>query len=138
MADRGFEISEDCAKEALKLYVPPFLKGRQQFPPSEEKDGRSIAAVRCLVVRAIRRIKVFRILSSTFPISMAHLLNDIWGVCSLLTAFLPPLTGGPSSVDSETEEDPLNSCDDNPGDFLLDSILLSHHLTYVTFNTVHG
>ena len=35
MADRGFEIQDDPAPLGVKLNIPPFLKGKDQFQEDE-------------------------------------------------------------------------------------------------------
>ena len=58
-----------------------------------EKDAhnRKISQARVLVERAIRRVKVFKILNGTIPICCEHLLSRMWKVCCRLIAFRPPL-----------------------------------------------
>ena len=95
MADKGFDIVKDMPKNTA-LNIPPFLRDHSSLTIEEETETRRIAAVHVDVERAIRRIKVFRILKTIFPISMAAnlnkiYLNKIWIVCVYLTNFLPPL-----------------------------------------------
>eukprot|EP00794_Sanderia_malayensis_P017926 gene17926-19708_t len=71
--------------------IPPFLRDHSSLTIEEETITRRIAAVRVHVEHAIRRVKVFRILKTIFPIKMAADLNKIWIVCVYLTNFLPPL-----------------------------------------------
>ena len=63
------------------LNIPPFLQDHFSRTIEEETETRHIAAVRVHVERAIRRMKVFRILKTVFPISMAANLNKIWILC---------------------------------------------------------
>ena len=77
MADNGFDIIRDMPKNTA-LNIPPFLKDHSSLTIEEETETRRIAAVRVHVERAIRRIKVFKILKTVFPISMAANLNNIW------------------------------------------------------------
>ena len=69
-------------KLGIGLNISPFMKGRQQLPSEEIKVGRKIASLRIHVKRAIRRIKTYQILTSTIPLSMAHLSNQIVFVLS--------------------------------------------------------
>ena len=90
MADKGFDIVNDLP-EGVSLNIPPILRGKEHLSVQEETETRQIAAVRIHVERAISRIKIFKILSTVFPITMGADLNKIWVICSYLTNFLPPL-----------------------------------------------
>ena len=96
MADRGFEI-EDLLPNNVTLNIPPFMDDRPQLSLEDEIKTRKIASVRIHVERVIRRIKTFRILQSTLPLSMAAEFKKIWVICSYLTNFLPPLIAEPGS-----------------------------------------
>ena len=90
MADRGFCI--ECELPiGVSLNIPPFLQDRPQFSEDEEFATRRIAKHRIRVERAIQKVKSFRILQQTLPISMAVDLNKIWIICSYLTLFNKPL-----------------------------------------------
>lgn len=82
------------------------MEGRQQLPPEEVQRGRTISSLRIHVERAIGRMKTFRILKETFPISMARLANQIVCVCGRLTNFYPALVPAPDeNMLDETEVD---------------------------------
>ena len=71
------------------------LEGKKQLTQEEDVHNRKNSQVRVHVERAIRRIKVFRILKGNIiPIRYGHLLSKLWKVCCWLTAFLPPLING--------------------------------------------
>ena len=56
--------------------------------------------------RAIGRLKTFRILKGTFPITMARLVNQILCVCGWLTNFSPalvPVAKEDNAEESDTE-----------------------------------
>ena len=89
-ADRGFDIQGDLPTGAT-LNIPPFLNGNDQLTLEETVSTRKIASARIHVERAIVRIKNYRLLHQVIPLSMASDLDKIWGVCSYLTLFLPPL-----------------------------------------------
>ena len=106
MADRGFTIKNELAKIGIELNIPPFMEGCQQLPPEEVQRGRTISSLRIHVERAIGRMKTFRILKETFPISMARLANQIVCVCGWLTNFYPALVPAPDeNMLDETEVD---------------------------------
>ncbi len=85
MADRGFLIANELAKRGATLVMPPFIKGRKQLPGHVVGRARQLSALRIHVERAIERIKNYRILSSTIPISLVPLSSDIVKVCGALT-----------------------------------------------------
>ena len=91
MADRGFDIGDECAAHGIDLNIPPFRYGRGQLSACEVVQTRRIASLRIHVERAINQIKRFRILESTVPISMASTIDQIFYVCCMLTKFRPPL-----------------------------------------------
>ncbi|XP_065662595.1 uncharacterized protein LOC136085234 [Hydra vulgaris] len=90
MADRGFDIVNDLPK-GISLNIPPFFEGDFQLTLEKELETRRIAFVRIHVERAIARIKNYRILQNTFPLSMAADMNKIWVIVCYLVTFLPPL-----------------------------------------------
>ena len=87
MADRGFTIHHLLKEKGVSLNIPPFLEGRKQLPANEIKKGRQIASLRIHIEEAIGRIKNYRILNGTFPLTMIHLANQIVSICGWLTNF---------------------------------------------------
>ena len=98
MADKGFDIAFDVALQGAKLNIPPFLKNQQQFSKKNVILTRQIASLRIHVERAIGRIKQYHILSTVVPLTLVHCIDSIWGVCSALSLFHPPLVVDPVSV----------------------------------------
>ena len=90
MADRGFDIESDMPN-GVSLNIPPFLGGLPQLSAEDKAKTGKIASVRVHVERAIARIKNYRILQQVIPLTLAENLDQIWGVCSYLTLFLPPI-----------------------------------------------
>ena len=82
MADRGFRIHQLLAVRKVKLNIPAFTLKRSQLTYDEVTRTRRIANVRIHVERAIRRIKVFRIVSQTFPINMLGKFSKILKICA--------------------------------------------------------
>ena len=84
LADRGFLIAEEVATRGAVLAIPSFTRGKSQMPAKDVDESRKIAHVRIHVERVIGRLKTFKILNSTIPISQVDLLNDVMIVVSAL------------------------------------------------------
>jgi len=82
MADRGFQIK--IILRYCKLVVPPGARTKSQMTTAECKKTKKIANLRIHVERAINRIKFFRILKGTLPITMIQHVDDIVKVCAAL------------------------------------------------------
>ena len=67
MADRGFQIQDELATVGATLLIPSFTTN-----------------VRIHVERVIGRMKKFRILQSTIPVSQVELLDNVMVVYSAL------------------------------------------------------
>lgn len=83
MADRGFTIQDMLFAKRVKLNIPAFSHGKQ-LSDEEVTRTRRIAHVRIHVERAIRRMKVFKILRDTVPITMAKKVNKILRIVAAL------------------------------------------------------
>ena len=92
-------------KMGIGLNIPPFIEGRQQLPSEEIESGRKMASLRMYVQQAIGRIKTYRILTSTIPLSMARLSNQIVCVYAFLSNFHPALVPQPPKASSEADVD---------------------------------
>ena len=84
MADRGFTIGDFLFPRRVKLNIPAFTKCKPQLSNEDVTTTRRIAHVRIHVERAIRRLKVFKILSGTVPVSSLKNFDDILIVCAAL------------------------------------------------------
>ena len=91
MADRGFKIREDLLAISANLAIPPSSAATMQMRAKDVKETSQIANVRIHVERAIRRIKVFRILKQEMPVSLIPLADNILSVCAALCNLLEPL-----------------------------------------------
>jgi hypothetical protein len=85
MADRGFTITNELAKCGATLVMPPFIKKRNQLPGLTVERLRQISNLRIHVERAIERIKNYKILSNTLPLSLTRHASDIVVICGALT-----------------------------------------------------
>ena len=99
LADRGFDISEDLALRGVTLAIPAFTKGKPQLSKREVEISRVLSNVRIHVERAIGRIKCYKILHNTFPISLIKTtfeedfttIDKILVVCAALCNLQPSL-----------------------------------------------
>ena len=83
MADKGFTI-DDLFPLKVKLNIPAFTKCKPQLSGEYVTSTGRIVRVRNHVERAIRMLKVFKVLNSTVPVSSLKLLDDILLLCSAL------------------------------------------------------
>ena len=84
IADKGFNIADDCAARHIFLSVPPGKRGAAQFMPKDVTKTCKIAKVCILVEQVIRQMKTFRLIANELPLSLAHQVNDILTVCAAL------------------------------------------------------
>lgn len=91
LADRGFTIQEDLLFRQASLVIPPPGSGKVQMTADEVKKTRKIANSRIHVERAINRLKWFKLLNSTVPVTMVPIFDDILVICGALCNLLPPL-----------------------------------------------
>ena len=91
MADRGFQIQEDLFLHFCRLVVPPGARVKSQMTKSEVKKTKEVANLRIHVERAINRIKFFRILKGTIPVTMIQHVDDIILTCAALCNLKPKL-----------------------------------------------
>ena len=91
MADRGFQIREELMLRFCSLSVPPGARVKSQMTMSECKKTKDVANLRIHVERAINRIKFYRILKNTLPITMLHHVDDIVKTCAALCNLKPLL-----------------------------------------------
>lgn len=91
MADKGFILNKILKDTGITICTPHFLAGDGQFTPSQIEDNQKIASLRIHVERHIKRLKEYRLLQSTVPLSIAGSVNQLWTVANLLTLFKRPL-----------------------------------------------
>ena len=84
IADKGFNISDECAARRI-LSVQPGERGASQFMPNDDTKTCKIAKVRILVEQVIRQMKTFRLIANELPLSLVPQANDILVVCAALT-----------------------------------------------------
>ena len=91
MADKGFNIEQECAEKSIHLVIPPGKRGTSQMTQAQLKTKSKIAKVRILVEQVIRRVKTFQILSNEVQISLLPHLNDIVIVCCAISNLKKPI-----------------------------------------------
>ncbi|XP_047144630.1 uncharacterized protein LOC124818142 [Hydra vulgaris] len=91
MADKGFNLIEECVARKIYFITPSGRRGTSQMIPSGVSKTSAIAKVRILVEQVIRRLKTFRIISQEVPISLMPCIDDILVVCSALCNFKEPI-----------------------------------------------
>ncbi|XP_041959608.1 uncharacterized protein LOC121718606 [Alosa sapidissima] len=99
LADRGFNFPQYFSSKGMQLLIPASTRGRTQLSGAEVTRSRQISRVRIHVERAIGRIKNYRILHNTLPVSLVKgRLNDSMStidkiilVCSALSNLDKPL-----------------------------------------------
>jgi hypothetical protein len=92
MADRGFScLKTDFLLRHATMEAPPGARGREQMIRSDVEKTKRIANLRIHVERAINRIKYFRILRYTLPISLLPLVDEIFTTCAALSNLSGPL-----------------------------------------------
>ena len=78
-------ISDLLVSKISRLIIPPFLRDKNRFSKKNCKTTSNVAKARIHVVRAIARVKDFRIFNGTFPITLKDQLDDIFTICCALT-----------------------------------------------------
>lgn len=68
----------------MNLVLPAFTRGGGQLTEEQVTSTRRIANVRIHVERAIRRLKVYKILSQVVPINMSPKMDKILRICAAL------------------------------------------------------
>ena len=85
IADKRFDIADECASRHIFLSVPPGKSGASQFMPQDVRKTSKIAKVRILVEELIRQMKTFRLIENELSLSLVPQANDILIVCAALT-----------------------------------------------------
>ncbi|XP_030003765.1 uncharacterized protein LOC115428719 isoform X2 [Sphaeramia orbicularis] len=89
MTDESFQIEKEVEEIGLKLNIPPSAGSDHQTPHPETEMNKKIPEHIAQVERAIAKIKKFKIISGTIPVSHLGNINQIWYVVSMLSNFQP-------------------------------------------------
>ena len=84
IVETGFQIQEDLLLNFCRLVVSPSARVESQMTTSEAKKTKEVAKLRIHVERAINRIRFFRILKGTIPVTMMQHVDDITLTCAAL------------------------------------------------------
>lgn len=84
MADNGFPIQAELMLRGAELVKPPSARGFDQALRANVMSTKRVANIRIHVERAIQRLKTFRVLSGTYPISMISILDEVIIICAAL------------------------------------------------------
>lgn len=87
LVDRGFTVKDLLMSRQVKMNIPPFLKGRDKLTPQEELLTRKIAKARIHVERYNERIKKFKLISGTIPLSLTPIASQAVFVACCLVNF---------------------------------------------------
>ncbi|XP_072254016.1 uncharacterized protein [Leuresthes tenuis] len=83
MVDRGFMIRDVLNERGVKLTIPPCTK--RDFQLLENSScSRNLAEVRIHMERVICRLKRFKVLSETMPVSLIPMMDKTLGICAAL------------------------------------------------------
>lgn len=77
LADRGFTVQDLLNPLQAKIKIPAFLKGRSSLSVAEELSTRKIAKARIHVERFNQRLKEFKLIGRTIPLSLAPLATQM-------------------------------------------------------------
>ena len=92
MADKGFNITELLTLKHAELVIPPGRRGAAQMPKKDVLLTKDIANRRIRVEQVIRRIKSFAILRHEIPMSLLHILDDVFVICCAFCNLMPPIS----------------------------------------------
>ena len=88
LADCGFSIAGDLLQRHARLEIPPPSSGWEQHIADDVNKTKRIANTRIHVERAIGRL-----LTTTIPVQLVALMDDIVIICSAICNLQEPLIG---------------------------------------------
>ena len=87
LVDKGFTVQDLLIPLQASIYIPPFLGKRESFTKEEILLKKRIAKARIHVERFNERLKKFRLLDQTIPLSLKPIISQIVYVASFLVNF---------------------------------------------------
>lgn len=92
LADEGFTVQDLLNNNNnINVNIPVFQITGGQFSADDVNHIRMIVTEAIHVEKAFSRIKQYKVLSNTVPISLIGSFNQIWTVCCVLSNFQNPL-----------------------------------------------
>ncbi|XP_040068641.1 uncharacterized protein LOC120841741 [Ixodes scapularis] len=91
MVYKGILIDELCCEHKVNLIRQPFACKKEQLSLHDAKSNQNIAAARVHVLRAIHRMKLFRILRDNFSADLLPQIDVIVGIIAGLRNLSKPL-----------------------------------------------
>lgn len=92
MVDKGFNVEDLVTMQQANVIMPPGRRGACQMPKRDVHKTKQIANRRIRVEQVIRRLKCFNILKYEVPITLLHVLDDIFTVCCAFCNLMPPIS----------------------------------------------
>lgn len=90
MTDKGYLLADVLQSKGVRLIRPPFLSGKKQFNNDERNVGREIARSRIVIENVNSRVKCYKILKDKIPVTLLHMVNEIFFVCCFLSNMCKP------------------------------------------------
>ena len=87
LADRGFTVQHLVNPLLAQINIPDFLKGRKSLSVAEKLSTRKMAKARIHVERFNQRLKQFKLVGRTIPLSLAPLATQMVVVACGLANF---------------------------------------------------
>ena len=75
MADKGFKIQSLLLDRGVELVIPPFTRIGKQLTGQKAAKNKDIANAHIHIERIIGRMKEFKILQGTLPLSLLDLIG---------------------------------------------------------------
>ena len=94
MFDKGYTVQDIFLPRQVKVKVPPFVRSKRQFTPSEISECKRIARARIHIERVMGRLKEFRLLDHTLPLTLLDIIDEVWLIAAAITNLQPPLVKG--------------------------------------------
>ncbi|KAL3884086.1 hypothetical protein ACJMK2_030308 [Sinanodonta woodiana] len=87
MANRGFAIKEELLLRRARLAITPGARGKEKMSSRDVKLTQQVANLRIHVEEAINRLKMFKMLKETSPITLLPTIDDSITVIAKLCIF---------------------------------------------------
>ena len=92
LADKGFMLQEDFAKNNLFLRVPPKKRrGDPQFSQEEMMETHVVGNARIYIEEAFERVRKWKIMRKEIRLTQLDMIGQIFQVCCLMTNYQLPL-----------------------------------------------